>query len=112
MLLPTSTSLPGTYVLGRLACFGALLGAFVLDVADRDPQLLRHRSWWGKWPRFNDLPLLIVQRLAGIGGVEDLADIRRELQEQDEAFPGLPLDPDRGRMQPGRATHDAGETGT
>jgi hypothetical protein len=36
----------------------------------------------------NDLPQPIVERLAGIGDVEDLADIRRELQERDEAFPG------------------------
>jgi hypothetical protein len=41
----------------------------------------------------NDLPQLIVERLAGIGGVEDLADIQRELQERDAAFPGLPLEP-------------------
>jgi hypothetical protein len=49
--------------LGRLACFGALPGAFVLDVADRQPQQLHHRLSWGNGPGLNDLPQLIARHI-------------------------------------------------
>ena len=37
----------------------------------------------------DDLAVLVVQRLDGVGGVDDLADRRGELEERDEPLPGV-----------------------
>jgi hypothetical protein len=95
--------------LGPAGFLGAFPGAFVLDVADGQPQQLDHRVVVGEMaPVLDDLPQLIVQRLAAVGGVDDLADLGRELQERDEPLPRVPPDPDRRRipLPPDRALED------
>ncbi len=76
-----STSLPCTYVLGPPGLFLARCRARLSSMS----RIASHNSFTtacrgGNGHGLNDLPQLIVQRLAGIGGVEDLADIRRDSQ--------------------------------
>src|SRR3954452_18131158 len=72
---------------------GAFPGAYVLDVADRQPQEFGHGVVVREVaPVLDDLAELIVQRLHTVGGVDDPAQRRRELQKRDE-----PLRATRGR---------------
>ena len=60
----------------------------VPDVADRQIEDLRHGVFGGEMPPgFGDLVELVVQRLYGVGRVNDFADGGVEGQERTEAFP-------------------------
>ena len=77
-------------VLGGLAgLLGSLVGPFVLDVADRQPQELDGGVIAGEVAAvLGDLAQLVVQRLDGVGGVDDPAQGRGEDQEGREPLPG------------------------
>ena len=81
-----STSRGGGFAglsLGQAGLFDAFSGAFVLDVADRQPQQLDDGVVVGEVaPVLDDLAELVVQRLDRIGGVDDLAECGWELQER------------------------------
>ena len=63
-------------------------GSFVLDGADRQPQQLDCRVVAGEVAAvLGDLPELVVQRLDGVGGVNDAAQLGRERQERGEPLP-------------------------
>jgi hypothetical protein len=81
----------GFAFVGSLACFlGALAGPLVLDVTDGEPQRLDDGVVVGEVaPVLDDLAELVVQRLDGVGGVDDLAGLRGELEERDEPLPGV-----------------------
>jgi hypothetical protein len=72
---------------------GAVPRPFVFDGADGQPQQFDHGIVVGEVAAvLDDLAQLIVQRLAAVGGVDDLPHRRRELQKRDE-----PLRATRGR---------------
>ena len=84
---------------GRPASLTRSPGSFIFDVADRQPQQFHYRVVVGEMATvLDDLAQLIVQRFAGIGGVEDLADLRREFQKRNAPLPGVPPHPHRGLM--------------
>lgn len=87
--------------LGRrsVAVTNAFSGAFVFDIADRKPQKLHCRLIIREMTTIlDDLAELIVQRLDGVGGVDNFADGRRERQKRNEAFPGCLPGPNRSRV--------------
>ena len=76
------------------ACFHPLgsgaefTSSVVPDVADRQNRgSSARRLPWGNAPGFGDLAELVVQRLYGVGRVNDFADGGVEGQERTEAFP-------------------------
>src|SRR5882757_4696326 len=59
---------------GCAGFFGALPGAFVLDVADGQPQQFDHRVVGGEVPPvLDDFAELVVQALDRVGRINDLA---------------------------------------
>jgi hypothetical protein len=80
----------GLALVAGLAGFGrSLAGPLVLDVADGEPEQLDDGVVVGEVPAvLDDLAELVVQRLDGVGRVDDAADLGRELQERDEPLPG------------------------
>src|SRR6185437_13835365 len=85
----------GAFLLGSFA------GAFVFDVADREPEQLDDGVIGGKVPAvLDDFAQLVVQRLDRVGGVDDLADLGWELQERDEPLPRVLPDRDGALVAP------------
>lgn len=75
-------------VLPALGVVAEVASAVVTDVVDRQVEDLqdgvvgRERA-----PGLGDLAELVVQRLDGVGRVDDLADRRIEIEERDEPVP-------------------------
>jgi hypothetical protein len=81
------------------AACGAFAGPLVLDVDDRQPQQLDDRVVAREVPAgFGHFPELVVQRLDGVGGVEQFSHWRGEGQERDEPVPGVLPDLDGLRV--------------
>ena len=78
---------------GCTGLLGALPGAFVLDVADGQPEQLDDGVVVGEMPAvLDDLPELVVQRLDAVGGVDDPAQFRgkaRNGMNRSQAFLGV-----------------------
>ena len=84
---------------GLAFLFGSFPGAFVLDVADGQPEQFDHGVVVGEVSAvLDDLSQLVVQRLDRVGRVDDPAQLGREGQERDEPFPGVTPGRDRGRI--------------
>ena len=73
---------------GFVAVFGAFEAAFVLDVADCQPEQLDHGLVVGELATVAaDLAQLVVERFDAVGGVHHPAEHGRELQERDGPVP-------------------------
>src|SRR5699024_1691681 len=85
--------------LGEAGFLGSFAGAFVLDVADRQPQQFGRGGVVGEVAAvLDDLAQLVVQRLDAVGGVDDLAQRWPERQERGEPVPRVLPGGDRGRV--------------
>src|SRR4030095_2872714 len=80
----------GALVAGPALLLRPLPGAFVLDVADGQPEQLDHRVVVREVPPIlDDLPKLEVQRLDRVRGVNDPAELGWERQERGEPLTGV-----------------------
>jgi hypothetical protein len=76
-----------------------LPGAFVLDVADGQPEQLDHRVVGREMPAvLDDLAELEVERLDRVRGVDDLAELGRERQERSKPLQRVLPGRHRGRI--------------